>query len=46
MLEVTILTVILKNYIVLELSLYLASGSMQKLPFPKESGANLEARGG
>lgn len=35
----------LKNCIVLELSLYLASSSMQKLSFRKESGAKLEAGG-
>lgn len=44
-LKVTILTIMLKNYIVLELSLYLASSSMQKLSFRKESGAKLEAGG-
>lgn len=42
MLKVAILTVILKNYIVLELFLYLASTSIQKPSFHKESRA--EAR--
>lgn len=44
MLKVAILTVILKNYIVRELSLYLASASIQKPSFHKESRAKLEAR--